>query len=370
MKYQVLVSVAVGLAISAVLFLPLVVWQYRRFGRFDGVRLLWIAAGYIYASSIVAFTVFPMPDFSDGYCAGRQAQVVLDPLRFPRELIALLQTKGFSALPSDFLIWEVALNVVLFVPFGFLVRRLLEWPRLAVFTAGVGTSVLVEFTQYTANWGLAPCAYRIADVTDLFSNSTGVALGLLLERITPRLLSSKAHLVSVRAQARPVTWRRRVAGMVLDAWYLAIIQLFGATATAAVYFLSSGGFSPTSEQFIDLERVTPLGAAVAAGLLIIPFALFGTGASLGQRTVYLRPVARDAARWRLLLRALTVQGTVCWLPLVNPVGAMFSLLWLFAALVVALIDVRGLSGVISGCIVVDARTEAGTPRKAHQPQTG
>lgn len=367
MKYQVLASVALGLTISALLFLPLVVWQYRRFGRFDGVRLLWTAASYIYASSIVAFTVFPLPDFSDGYCSRHQAQVVLDPLRFPRELVALIQTKGLSSLPNDFLIWEVALNVVLFVPFGFLVRRLLEWPRFTVFIAGLGTSALVELTQYTANWGLAPCAYRFADITDLFSNSTGVALGLVLERITPRLVSSKTHLVAVRHLARPVTWRRRVAGMVLDAWYLTIAQLFGATATAGAYIVSHGDFAPTSGELLDLEQATLLGAAAAATLLIVFPVLFGTGASLGQRTVYLRPVARRGARWRLLLRAVAVQGTACWLPLVAPVGGLFSLLWLFAALVVTLVDVRGLSGIISGCTMIDARAAADAPRNL-QPQ--
>ena len=35
--------------------MPLLVWQYRRYGRFDALRMLWTTAGFIYATAIVAF---------------------------------------------------------------------------------------------------------------------------------------------------------------------------------------------------------------------------------------------------------------------------------------------------------------------------
>ena len=46
--------------------------------------------------------------------------------------------------------------VVLFVPFGLIVRRVMEWPRGTVLAAALGTSLLIELTQLTGNWGLAP----------------------------------------------------------------------------------------------------------------------------------------------------------------------------------------------------------------------
>lgn len=47
MKARFAISIAVDLAISTVLFLPLVLWQYRRFGRFDALRILWTSAAFI-----------------------------------------------------------------------------------------------------------------------------------------------------------------------------------------------------------------------------------------------------------------------------------------------------------------------------------
>lgn len=258
MTAQVLGSILVGLAVSAVLFLPLLVWQYRRFGRFDGLRMLWTTAGFIYATAIVAFTVFPLPDFTPGYCAAYGTEPLLDPLRFPRELIELVQTKGPMAIASDWLVWEFTLNMALFVPFGLILRRVLEWPRAAVLLAALATSILIELTQYTGNWGLAPCPYRFADTTDLFTNTLGALIGIGLEATIPRLLSTKAHLRAQKDLARPVTRRRRYLGMLLDAWYLTLAAILGATIASGLYALgtTSPGQSLTPEQMLAMQEAS------------------------------------------------------------------------------------------------------------------
>lgn len=165
MTTQILGSILVGLIVSAALFLPHLVWQYRCYGRFDGLRMLWTTAGFIYATAIVAFTVFPLPEFTADYCAAHSTRPLIDPLRFPRELVDLVRSQGPRAVLSDGLVWEFGLNIVLFIPFGLIVRRVMEWPRSAVFTAALSTSMLIELTQLTGNWGLAPCSYRFADTT-------------------------------------------------------------------------------------------------------------------------------------------------------------------------------------------------------------
>lgn len=358
MTSQLIGSVLVGLAVSAVLFLPLVVWQYRRYGRFDALRMLWTSAGFVYASAIVAFTVFPLPDFGPGYCEANATYPLLDPLRFPRELAEVVGRDGLTALVSSWVVWEFALNMVLFIPFGVIVRRLFEWPRGVVFAAALGTSLLVELTQLTGNWGLAPCPYRFADVTDLFTNSTGALIGLGLERITPRLLSTKAHLLAQRDRARPVRRGRRLAGMVLDTWFLTLAVVVGGTVASTLYAVGHGGMGQelTPEQMIDLERWIFDGAAQAALATVFVPALQGGGASLGQRTVHLVPTSRDGSRARLLARALVTQGVgallvslgIPWVLLVPPVA--------LAALAAGCVTARGISGMLTGCGFRDARS--------------
>lgn len=358
---QMLGSILVGLVVSAVLFFPLVVWQYRRYGRFDALRMLWTTAGFIYASAIVAFTVFPLPEFTPGFCEANATHPLLDPLRVPKEVIEVASTKGLTAVLGDWVVWEFALNMVLFIPFGLIVRRVFELPRGLVLTAALGTSVLIELTQLTGNWGLAPCSYRFADVTDLFTNTTGAIIGIGLEKITPRLLSSKAHLLSQRDRARPVTRGRRLLGMLLDAWYLTLAAIIGGTIASTAYAIGHGGTGHelTAAQLLELETWIFRGAALAVLLTAIVPAIFTDGGSLGQRTVYLAPAPRNAARRRLIARALIIQGTSAAFLAGGFPWVLFIPLWASIALLSLGVNVRGLSCIATGCGIRDAR--AATP---------
>lgn len=363
MQSQVLGSILVGLAVSAVLFLPLVVWQYRRYGRFDGLRMLWTIAGFIYASAIVAFTVFPLPEFTSGYCSAHATTPLLNPLRFPKELIEHARADGLGALLSDWLVWEFALNMVLFIPFGLIVRRVFEWPRGIVLAAAFDTSVLIELTQLTGNWGLAPCSYRFADVTDLFTNTTGAIIGIGLEAITPRLLSSKAHLLSQRDRARPVTRGRRLLGMLLDAWYLCLATVIGGTIASTIYAIGHGGTGQelTAPQLLELETWIFHGAGLAALLTALVPAMFSDGGSLGQRSVYLAPEPRNSARWRLIARALVIQGVTAFLLSGGFPWVLVAPIWCCVALLSVCISIRGLSCAMTGCTIRDARARTNAP---------
>lgn len=356
MKAQITASIAVGLAVAAVMFLPLVVWQYRRFGRFDPLRIAWTAAGFVYAAGLVAFTIFPLPDFSGDFCATSPTHPLWDPLRFPREALEILRAAGPVALAGDFVVWEFALNMVLFIPLGLMVRRVLEWPRGLVLASGLGVSILIELTQMTGNWYLAPCPYRFADTTDLITNTTGTAIGIVLEALTPRLLSSKTHLLAQREHARPVTALRRLLGMSLDAWYLVTAALAGGTIGSVGYAVAHRGQGElTEEQMFALEHAILTGAWLGALLVALLPALVSTGASLGQRTVYLRPAEPDASRWKCLLRAASVQGAVPTMLYLGFPWALLAPLLALVALLWALPDPRGLSYRLTGLRIVDSR---------------
>lgn len=365
MTAQVFGSIYVGLIVSTLLFLPLVVWQYRRYGRFDTLRMLWTAAGFVYLSAIVAFTVFPLPTFATGYCAAHATEPLLDPLRFPKELLDLAQRDGPTALLSDWLVWEFALNMVLFIPFGLIVRRVFEWPRGAVLTAALATSLLIELTQLTGNWGLAPCPYRFADVTDLVTNTSGAVIGIGLEKITPRLLSTKAGLLTERDRARPVTRGRRLLGMLLDAWYLSLAAVIGGTAVAAIYAIGNGGTDQqlSDAQLFQLEGLIFKSSALATLITALLPALLTNGGSLGQRTVYLAPDPRNMARWRLIARALVIQGTSAGLLFNGFPWVLLVPFWGVVALLSVCIGVRGLSCTLTGCDIRDARAPLPSPRK-------
>lgn len=79
---------------------------------------------------------------------------------------------------------EVALNVLLFVPFGFYLGLLAPswrwWKPLLVFS---GASLALEVIQYLISVGTA-------DVTDVISNTLGGVAGLALIRLLVRILTT------------------------------------------------------------------------------------------------------------------------------------------------------------------------------------
>ncbi|WP_448851142.1 VanZ family protein [Corynebacterium sp. 335C] len=364
MKAQFFGSIAVGLAISAVLWLPLLVWQYRRYGRGDLLRMLWTFAGFIYMAAIVAFTIFPLPEFGPGYCEKYGTSPQLDILNFPKEVAEYLSANSAAAFARSPLLWEVALNVLLFVPFGVIVRRLFEIPRSVVVVLAFLTSLLIEATQLTGNWGLAPCSYRVPDVTDLVSNTSGAVIGLVVERVTPRLLSKKEYLLEHREKPRPVSRFRRLVGMLLDVVILFFAAAAGNTLGSAAHRAweeSSGSPVP-----MTVEQAGATGTWIAGMLVVLIPAMITTGASLGQRIVFLCPWSGDGSRLHLLWRALSVQGLILTTFRLGAVAAILGVAWTVAAIVTVLFTRRGLSGLLSGCDIVDSRLLV----RADGPATG
>lgn len=66
------------------------------------------------------------------------------------------------------------------MPLGFIVAYLARRGPLLAVLLGLGASVLIEVTQFTALWGRYPCPYRQADLDDLLLNTAGAALGWIL----------------------------------------------------------------------------------------------------------------------------------------------------------------------------------------------
>ncbi|GAB2637299.1 VanZ family protein [Prescottella soli] len=349
MREQVLYSLLVGLAVSSAISLPLVVWHYRRFGRVSAARMALVGAAVTYGAGVVAFTMFPLPDLTPAWC---EAFAASDPVLRPFTFVSDIRrdTAGMSlvAILTSTAVMQVVLNVVLFVPFGVLGRLLFEWSRTTTVVVAAMVSLAIELTQYTAVWGIFPCAYRIADVDDLMLNTAGAVLGVALAGVGMRLVPTRERLAAGRGVPRPVTVWRRWIGMIVDV--SAVGFVYASTVVAVHVVLDVLGAK--SDGFV----VGNLVAAVVSGAVVVVPALIGSGASFGQRAVWLQPAwANPPGAARRLLRALVVPG-VCAV-LVTVGAAPLAVLWLFAAVgsVALTRGRRGLSGVLTGSEIVDAR---------------
>lgn len=352
-------SIIVGGAISVAMFLPVLIWQYRRYGAFQPARTLWTIVTFVYTTALITYTLFPLPDMTGDYCATHPQVFVLDPTIYFREMAQRLAGLGLSEALLTWDVLQMVFNVALFVPLGVILSDFVELKAGWAIPVGLGVSLLVEATQFTGNWGLMPCAYRVADVNDLITNTTGTVVGYLIALLIPRFITSPAQLRARRLQARPVTVWRRWTGMLLDLTYWTICWV------SAMSVVSIAVFVITGQSFTDaagnprpqVVLVWNLTHVLLAILLIVLPTLIGNGASLGQRTVYLRPVG---GRWRLIARALVVQGVAVCLPALGLAASGLGLLWVGVAVVSVLATRRGLSCVITGCQLMDARAGATT----------
>ena len=327
-----LVATLLGTLLAVVLLVPTAAVQYRRDGRLGPGDLLTLLAAAVYGLALWTYTLLPLPERETLRCAGRQ----LEPLGSIRP--ALDRSVVGLELLADPAFLQVALNVLLFVPFGFFVRRVLRRGVVVATLAGLATSILVEVTQATGVWGLFPCAYRVLDVDDLLLNTLGALLGSVLS--APLVRRRPDH---PRPPTR-LTLGRRWTGMVCD---LLVVVLVGAAAGAGyrAWSLLVEGAPPDPV----VQQAWQLGVpgALQAGCVVL------RGRTAGEWTVDLRTFAsrRGPLVLARLLKLAVGAGplvVLVWLEDGRATLALPAFLLLTALAAWPTRGHRGLSGVVSG----------------------
>ncbi|MGP7959581.1 VanZ family protein [Sanguibacter sp. A247] len=362
------VGVLFGTLLFIALLVPLIVWQSRRYGRLSMRRGLGAAAVAVYGVSLAAYTLLPIPSgdlvtwCAEYGVAGAQTHL----FQFVEDIRRDTAGLGRRAMLLHPTVLQVVLNVVLFIPWGVLWRRFLGRGVVTATLSGLAVSAAIEATQCTGIFGLVGCSYRVGDVDDLLTNTLGAFLGAAVAPLLLHWMPQSRDLVRERGLARPVRVGRRWGSMLLDAFFFTVLGAFGSLAWRV-------GLAVTERE---------VGAAtwgewlVGSGLpFVIVFVLpvLCSGASLGQRALWLAPV-RDGARpsfgrravralmpgglWGLcvVLQALPDDPRLPDVIVSAPLGAIASLLAVVSALAVLVsADRRGLSGEVARVTYVDVR---------------
>ena len=105
------------------------------------------------------------------------ARINMEPL-FALKRAIVINTAGsfpWITIKNKILLLDMILNILLFVPFGFIIpclsKKLAHW--WATIPMGLLFSFCIEFTQYAAKLGTA-------DVDDLINNTLGACIGWVL----------------------------------------------------------------------------------------------------------------------------------------------------------------------------------------------
>jgi glycopeptide antibiotics resistance protein len=371
---QAITSIIVGAVISVLAFVPIVWFQFIRYGRMSGSRLAWLIAGMVYLTALVTYTLFPLPDTSGNFCGRHPRSFILNPLTYFRDMWHDYG-QDWAAMLDSWAMLQMALNVALFVPLGIILHQLWNTNVLVGTLVGFGASLLIELTQYTGNWWLEPCSYRVADINDLMTNTFGALLGAVVASLLPRIAGDATELVEKRGVARPVTRARRWMGQFFDIIYYLVVELMatiGVTLVVLVHRVFNDSQHTTWEEGAD-QAGSALASAVSRDwvqaiitalclLLVLVPAFVGSGASLGQRTVHLKPVAPGGSRTRLVLRAVLVQGALVTLSGLSNIVERLSdvvspvvVLLVFVSMLWVVFTPRGFSFLLTGCRIEDSR---------------
>lgn len=335
------VATAFAVSVALLLFAPYVAREHRRCGEFGPRGFARRFTGLLYLAGLAAYVLVPLPP--DSYCAESPGPV---PQLRPFASFDALWA-GASRLPSDAL-WQVGLNVVLFLPLGVFARSSGRCGVVGAALVGFGTSLVVELTQLTGVWFLHPCPYRLFDVDDLIANTVGAAAGACLP--VPRLMPGVRG--PPPASPRPVAAGRRLLGTACD-----VLLLWWIGGTADRFFRIAVG-----DERLSSTWVGPLLSWLFPAVLLLLASLVGGGSSLGQRAVLLR-AARPGSR------SGTVSAFRCWIAGVGGLGLVegaagalgLSKFWVPVALSWCAVhaygvlrgnDLRGLGGRVA---VIDVR---------------
>lgn len=169
--------------VSAALTVPVLALLYHRYNRIRFSQTLVAYGTVLYAIGLLCFTLYPMPEDPVAYCAAHHLVPQLNPLQF----IGDIRTDGLAA------IMQLALNVVFFLPLGFIMGRVFRWPLAAALPVGFATSLMIETLQLTGFLGFYPCSYRLFDVDDLITNTLGAVLGYAAAKLFDRLVPPRAN---------------------------------------------------------------------------------------------------------------------------------------------------------------------------------
>lgn len=348
-------------------FVPMVIWQYRRFGRPSVARLLGAVAVASYVTGLLTYTWLPLPERDSLNCL-TAPQPRFDAFHFVTDLATAVRRDGVAAALRSFGVWQVLLNVALFVPWGIIVRRYLHRGVVVAAVSGLVGSLVIEVAQLTGLFGIYPCAYRHFDVDDVILNTSGALIGALLAPVLLWWMPEARALRVNRHDPRPVTATRRWAGMALD--FVLFFIGYTVMSTLAVGVAVGVGLMPPGD-------ASSLGWFGFFAATVVPWvALFivppwgGWAASAGQYIVWLTPMWRGAdgelthgTLAQRLLRANVVAGPLVVALSLDEVVDLG--LWLFAVPAVLLLasvalvpftaTTRSLSGWLLGAEMVDIR---------------
>lgn len=215
--------------LAALFTLPFLLLQYHRYGAVPILRAAVVYSMMLYLLCTYFLVILPLPSVEEA-AARTDAWYNLKPFvaqwRYLRTVRPDLTTLSAWKAMARSQVWqEPALNVLMLIPFGVYLRYYFGRSWWQTVLASLALSAFFELTQLSGLYGIYPRPYRLCDVTDLITNTTGGLVGFWLAPLFSFFLPSRERLREIAYQrGQKVSMLRRGLAFLLD-WSLVGIPL-------------------------------------------------------------------------------------------------------------------------------------------------
>ena len=215
--------------LAAVFTVPYAIYCYRRYGSILFMRVAVVYSFILYLICVYCLAILPFP--REGSVPTQQVGINLQPFNFVPELLStpieaperLTDAAGWLRALYTSGWYEPIFNILMFFPLGVFLRYYFGFGKGKTLLCAFLLSLFLELTQLSATYCLAPYRYRLCDVNDLITNTTGGMLGYLCTPLFTWLLPSRERLNQLSYQrGERVSYVRRTVALLFD---LVLIEL-------------------------------------------------------------------------------------------------------------------------------------------------
>ncbi|MCI1218578.1 VanZ family protein [Bifidobacterium crudilactis] len=286
-------AVAIWPVVSLILTIPILAVIYHRYHALHFTAAFSAYLVVLYLLALVCFTLWPMPDNPAAFCASHHLHAQLNPFEFLTDV----SQGGLYA------ILQIVMNVLFFVPLGFIMSRVFRWRFTVALPMCFATSLMIETAQLTGAFGFYPCSYRLFDVDDLLWNTVGGVMGFLIA-----LAFAKWIPVRTKAADDVVTrpgFIHRVVSLAID-----LTCIYGLAGTLGLGFVvlvvKAGTYNMNGTYGFAGMTITSAGMRIVVlALMAMSFLIFelmlpvlARGQTLGGRFTHMTVEGTERRGWR------------------------------------------------------------------------
>lgn len=210
---------------------PYIIQQYRKYGSVLFFKALIVYSFVLYMLTIYFLVILPLPSIES---VARLKSEYLQLIPF-YSVIDFIKESGFVISDISTYInafkhpsfYNTFFNIAMTVPFGIYLRYYFKYDIKKTILCSFLLSLFFEFTQLSGLYGIYPRPYRIFDIDDLITNTSGGLIGYLITPLVTLILPERESLeFKAYKKGEEVSYFRRFVAICIDFIFSSFLFVF------------------------------------------------------------------------------------------------------------------------------------------------